>query len=590
MKVIMNEPTIPAKVALQGNRITLAASEYINEENISNKDFQLLNEHGKVLEIDRIKVSANEIEIFPKERILKDSGEKFTINYLGENSILKEQFNNKDFKNTSMAKPLSIEELRLSAKNNQGLVRDVGGILNFVDLEKDNTIYYTTNTSYIDKNFKNVKTNNFDGVLKNGKELEKIEKEQANNIHTAMQYISKVSNIKFIHTDDPNIAHLGFVNAELNKGMAVQLNEIYLDGKDFTKIPQDSKEKFTSIDNKSLIVFDNNRFNSINKQNNPEEIGFQLMLHEIGHFLGLDDVFHKKDLKDLTTTQTLMSYKMRDADNGSPVDYKNLELYKFFDKYRPIDLKVIKSMYGEDGLNAKYGINYDNTLKDMLAQLDVSKHLLDKNISLIANKTINIDEKQINQLFENEIQKNINLNSDVLKQNIQKFTAFKQSPFEAKLNIMKNFNVDLNEINEKNIDKKYKEILSQELVEVNQIKNEKAAKLNQLLNSPLNEEKIIQSIKLLEKQENKNINLTNQLVKIACEQKIDKNLFNTEIQAIYDDFSQTNSQNSNSLNQKLSIKLDKIQNNVDTVLANSISNTLNTETTKSQIQVNNPKM
>lgn len=590
MKVIMNEPTIPAKVALQGNRITLAASEYINEENISNKDFQLLNEQGKVLEIDRIKVSANEIEIFPKERILKDSGEKFTINYLGENSILKEQFNNKDFKNTSMAKPLSIEELRLSAKNNQGLVRDVGGILNFVDLEKDNTIYYTTNTSYIDKNFKNVKTNNFDGVLKNGKELEKIEKEQANNIHTAMQYISKVSNIKFIHTDDPNIAHLGFVNAELNKGMAVQLNEIYLDGKDFTKIPQDSKEKFTSIDNKSLIVFDNNRFNSINKQNNPEEIGFQLMLHEIGHFLGLDDVFHKKDLKDLTTTQTLMSYKMRDADNGSPVDYKNLELYKFFDKYRPIDLKVIKSMYGEDGLNAKYGINYDNTLKDMLAQLDVSKHLLDKNISLIANKTINIDEKQINQLFENEIQKNINLNSDVLKQNIQKFTAFKQSPFEAKLNIMKNFNIDLNEINEKNIDKKYKEILSQELVEVNQIKNEKAAKLNQLLNSPLNEEKIIQSIKLLEKQENKNINLTNQLVKIACEQKIDKNLFNTEIQAIYDDFSQTNSQNSNSLNQKLSIKLDKIQNNVDTVLANSISNTLNTETTKSQIQVNNPKM
>lgn len=582
----MNEPTIPAKVALQGNRITLAASEYINEENISNKDFQLLNEQGKVLEIDRIKVSANEIEIFPKERILKDSGEKFTINYLGENSILKEQFNNKDFKNTSMAKPLSIEELRLSAKNNQGLVRDVGGILNFVDLEKDNTIYYTTNTSYIDKNFKNVKTNNFDGVLKNGKELEKIEKEQANNIHTAMQYISKVSNIKFIHTDDPNIAHLGFVNAELNKGMAVQLNEIYLDGKDFTKIPQDSKEKFTSIDNKSLIVFDNNRFNSINKQNNPEEIGFQLMLHEIGHFLGLDDVFHKKDLKDLTTTQTLMSYKMRDADNGSPVDYKNLELYKFFDKYRPIDLKVIKSMYGEDGLNAKYGINYDNTLKDMLAQLDVSKHLLDKNISLIANKTINIDEKQINQLFENEIQKNINLNSDVLKQNIQKFTAFKQSPFEAKLNIMKNFNIDLNEINEKNIDKKYKEILSQELVEVNQIKNEKAAKLNQLLNSPLNEEKIIQSIKLLEKQENKNINLTNQLVKIACEQKIDKNLFNTEIQAIYDDFSQTNSQNSNSLNQKLSIKLDKIQNNVDTVLANSISNTLNTETTKSQIQVN----
>lgn len=586
----MNEPTIPAKVALQGNRITLAASEYINEENISNKDFQLLNEQGKVLEIDRIKVSANEIEIFPKERILKDSGEKFTINYLGENSILKEQFNNKDFKNTSMAKPLSIEELRLSAKNNQGLVRDVGGILNFVDLEKDNTIYYTTNTSYIDKNFKNVKTNNFDGVLKNGKELEKIEKEQANNIHTAMQYISKVSNIKFIHTDDPNIAHLGFVNAELNKGMAVQLNEIYLDGKDFTKIPQDSKEKFTSIDNKSLIVFDNNRFNSINKQNNPEEIGFQLMLHEIGHFLGLDDVFHKKDLKDLTTTQTLMSYKMRDADNGSPVDYKNLELYKFFDKYRPIDLKVIKSMYGEDGLNAKYGINYDNTLKDMLAQLEVSKHLLDKNISLIANKTINIDEKQINQLFENEIQKNINLNSDVLKQNIQKFTAFKQSPFEAKLNIMKNFKIDLNEINEKNIDKKYKEILSQELVEVNQIKNEKAAKLNQLLNSPLNEEKIIQSIKLLEKQENKNINLTNQLVKIACEQKIDKNLFNTEIQAIYDDFSQTNSQNSNSLNQKLSIKLDKIQNNVDTVLANSISNTLNTETTKSQIQINNPKM
>lgn len=33
-----------------------------------------------------------------------------------------------------------------------------------------------------------------------------------------------------------------------------------------------------------------------------------------------------------------------------------------------------------------------------------------------------------------------------------------------------------------------------------------------------------------------------------------------------------------------------MQNNVDTVLANSASNALNAETTKSQIQTNNPKM
>ena len=130
-----------AKVALQGNRITLKAKQDLNDKSIKASDFQLFNQQGEKLKIDKISIEKNEIEIFPKERILKDSGEKFTINYLGKNSILKEQFRNKSFKNTSQAKPLSISDLRL---DKEGLFYQTAGFLNLIDLKKDNTIYYTT--------------------------------------------------------------------------------------------------------------------------------------------------------------------------------------------------------------------------------------------------------------------------------------------------------------------------------------------------------------------------------------------------------------------------------------------------------------
>lgn len=515
-----------AKVALQGNRITLKAKQDLNDKSIKASDFQLFNQLGEKLKIDKISIEKNEIEIFPKERILKDSGEKFTINYLGENSILKEQFSNKSFENTSQAKPLSISDLRL---DKEGLLFSNAGFLNLIDLKKDNTIYYTTNPKYVEKLTFGNKIRDFILKITDGSIAPKnyfdLEKQQKQSVISAMDYIGKATNINFVYTDDIEKANIGFANSTiLPEDVGARCTNFkFADGELLEYIPQTSTEKFTSFEQKNLISL---RAPTPEMTYEPGSFYYESILHEVGHALGLNDVSLNPKLKKLTTTDTLMSYI-------------HLDTEKFYTKYNNLDLTAFKLLYGKDGLNHKDGLSYDKTIQTLDSQNQISKQIL-KSAALINKEEINIKNinNSIDKVLENEISQLNNFKKSQLKAYKKEFNEFKnEKNFDIKIKTLKNFNndIELEKINKENINDIYHSTLLKNMNDELEMVNSLQKAYKELFyQSSLDENKLFIAINLLQDKKNKDKNLIEEFVKAAVKLGIDKNKFDNEIQLVYD--------------------------------------------------------
>lgn len=550
-----------AKVALQGNRITLKAKQDLNDKSIKVSDFQLFNQQGEKLKIDKISIEKNEIEIFPKERILKDSGEKFTINYLGKNSILKEQFINKSFENTSQAKPLSISDLRL---DKEGLLFSNAGFLNLIDLKKDNTIYYTTNPKYIEKFTTGSKIGDFVLKTMNGsfdsKNYFDLEKQQKQSVISAMDYIGKATNINFVYTDDIEKANIGFANSTVIPEDAGAICKTFknVDGELLDFIPQTSTEKFTSFEQNSLISL---RSPTPEITYEPGSFYYQAILHEVGHALGLKDVSLNPKLKKLTTTDTLMSYI-------------NLDSEKYHTKYNNLDLTAFKLLYGKDGLNHKDGLSYDKTMQTLDSQIQISKQLL-KNVALINKEEINIKNinNSIDKVLENEISQLNNFKKSHLKAFKKEFNEFKnEKNFDIKIKMLKNFNndIELEKINKENIDGIYHSTLlknmNDELQMINSLQKEYKELFHQ---SSLDERKLFIAINLLQDKENKDKNLIEEFVKAAVKLGMNKNKFDNEIQLVYDQLAEDKNnlpKPNYTFQQKLFEKFNELQKTFDSMI------------------------
>ena len=539
-----------AKVALQGNRITLKAKQDLNDKSIRASDFQLFNQQGEKLQIDKISIEKNKIEIFPKERILRDSGEKFTINYLGKNSILKEQFSNKSFENTSQAKPLSISDLRL---DKEGLLDSQAGFLNLIDLKKDNTIYYTTNPKYLEK--LTTKSNE----LKNFFDLEKQQKQ---SVISAMDYISKATNINFVYTDDIEKANIGFANStEIPENAAATCRNFkYADGERLYKIPQTSTEKFTSFEQNSLISL---RAPTPEITYEPGSFSYQTILHEVGHVLGLEDVSLNPKLKNLTRTDTLMSY-IKDSE-------------KYYTKYNNLDLTAFNLLYGKDGLNHKDGLSYDKTMQTLDSQIQMSKQILKNaanliNKDLISKDLININNS-INKVLENKISQLNDFKKSHLETFKEEFNKFKnEKNFDIKIKLLKIFNddIELEKINKENIDDIYRSTVLKNINDIHQMINSEQKEYEKLFyQSLLDENKLIFAIQLLQDKKNKDKNLIEEFVKTAVKLGIDKNKFDNEIQLVYDKLAEDKNnlpKPNYTFQQKLFEKFNELQKTFDSMI------------------------
>lgn len=161
---------------------------------------------------------------------------------------------------------------------------------------------------------------------------------QQDATRAALAYISKLTGIQFAETSDGNAAqiHLADVNLTASNvtGLCSWHSSYYGDG-----------VQLSSYDADAYVYLDNVEWNYQNANLTAGGQGYETLLHELGHALGLkhpfDDNINLPATED-NTSNTLMSY----TDVGGP-----------YSTYRQDDIAALMWLYGDDGLRGKLGIN-----------------------------------------------------------------------------------------------------------------------------------------------------------------------------------------------------------------------------------------
>ncbi|WP_322402424.1 DUF4214 domain-containing protein [Massilia luteola] len=154
----------------------------------------------------------------------------------------------------------------------------------------------------------------------------------------ALTYISNLTGIQFAETSDGNAAqiHLADVNLAASNvtGLCSWHSSYGIDG-----------VQLSSYNANAYVYLDNVEWNYQNANLTAGGQGYETLLHELGHALGLkhpfDDNINLPASED-NTSNTLMSY----TDVGGP-----------YSTYRQDDIAALMWLYGDDGLRGNLGIN-----------------------------------------------------------------------------------------------------------------------------------------------------------------------------------------------------------------------------------------
>lgn len=158
--------------------------------------------------------------------------------------------------------------------------------------------------------------------------------------HSAFAYISSLTGIKFVETVNGAQAQIHLCNLDIEKSNVVGLcswtgNYLY----------DPATDAVTGYDADAYVYLDNAEWRAINTNLVPGLQGYETLLHELGHALGLKHPFeeevHLPGSQD-NTGNTLMSY----TSAGGP--------HKEYSQY---DVAALNWLYGRDGLRGDLGIN-----------------------------------------------------------------------------------------------------------------------------------------------------------------------------------------------------------------------------------------
>lgn len=209
----------------------------------------------------------------------------------------------------------------LSGLNHIDALLDTGPHWNYLTQapKDENVIYYTFS----------VTSGNEDG--KTGQEAFTLA--QQNFANRAIQELGQITGIRFLEVSDGNTAQIHLCNIDIPQpaytGLCSWHYSYDLNG-------------FTAS---AYIYLDNNEYFGVNRNLAPGYQGYETLLHELGHAMGLkhpfDDDIHLPAAVDYTAF-TLMSYNPA----GGP--------YEHFNQY---DVAALNWLYGGDGLRGELGMN-----------------------------------------------------------------------------------------------------------------------------------------------------------------------------------------------------------------------------------------
>lgn len=225
-----------------------------------------------------------------------------------------------------MATVSDINITPLSGLNHIDALLDKGPDWNYLSNNNANILYYT---------FSVTSGNEQD---RSGQQSFSLEQQAATR--TALNYISSITGIEFRETAAGASAQLHLANMDLDGAFTVGLCSWRASIRGDTTLVD-----YTA---NAWVYLDNAEWRSRNGDLTPGGAGYETLLHELGHALGLKHPFEGgSDTVVLpshedNTANTIMSY----TGSGGP-----------YSTFQPYDIAALNWLYGGDGLRGELGIN-----------------------------------------------------------------------------------------------------------------------------------------------------------------------------------------------------------------------------------------
>ena len=146
-----------------------------------------------------------------------------------------------------------------------------------------------------------------------------------------------LTGLTFVETADTVGADIVFGNADLPGSSTMALTSF-----DYA-ISYSANGSITSLDIKDYVYFDNVEFGDVLANPVPGSLGYETILHEAGHTLGLDDTAYTKTLPSLldNTDYTVMSY-------NETATYKA--------NFSVLDVAALQVLYADSGTIRDFGL------------------------------------------------------------------------------------------------------------------------------------------------------------------------------------------------------------------------------------------
>lgn len=228
-----------------------------------------------------------------------------------------------------MAKVSDITTTPMSGLNHIDALLDTGPDWNFLTSNTSNTLYYTFSVSSGNES------------TRTGQEAFTLAQQSA--ARYAFNYLQQVTGIKFVETSLGTAAQIHLANIDISGATTTGLCS-------WSSNYSYAGDTLSSYSANAYVYLDNAEWFGYNRDLTPGGVGYQTLLHELGHALGLGHPFHESGEEHhvhLPTSQdntanTIMSY----TDSGGP-----------YSVFSPYDIATLNWIYGADGLGGAFGLN-----------------------------------------------------------------------------------------------------------------------------------------------------------------------------------------------------------------------------------------